>query len=127
MLLATARGIGLMPDSADFFSAAENLLSGSGLVVSGAGGTSRPLTLWPPLYPFLLAGGGLVGLTLIETSRWLAALLFAGTILSSGWLPGGMPVQPSPRRYRQRWCSVPHHCFMSSPGPRPTDCSLCWR
>jgi hypothetical protein len=84
MLLATARGIGLTPDSADFFSAAENLLAGNGLAVSGAGGTSRRLTLWPPLYPVLLTSGSLFGLTLTETNRWLAALLFGGTIYIVG-------------------------------------------
>jgi hypothetical protein len=92
VLLATGRGIGLMPDSADYLSAAENLLAGNGLAVSGTGGTSRPFTLWPPLYPFLLALGSLVGLELVETSRWLAALLFGGTVfmvgLAARWYTG---------------------------------------
>ncbi len=81
-----------MPDSADYFSAAENLLAGNGLVVSGAGGVSRPFTLWPPLYPFLLALGGLAGLGLVETSRWLAALFFGCTVfmvgLAARWYAG---------------------------------------
>lgn len=84
LLLATGRGIGLMPDSADYFSASENLLAGNGLVVSGAAGTSRPFTLWPPLYPFLLALGGMAGLPLAEASRWLAALVFGLSVFMVG-------------------------------------------
>lgn len=79
-------GIGLMPDSADYFSAAENLLAGRGLVVSGAGGATTPLVMWPPLYPLLLALSGLAGLPLVEASRWLAALFAAGTVLGTGLL-----------------------------------------
>ena len=49
---ATAQyGIGLSQDSVVYIAAAQNLVTGQGL--SGLDG--NPVTLWPPLYPSLLA------------------------------------------------------------------------
>ncbi len=65
------------------WSASINLLAGDGLVdFSG-----EPLTLWPPLFSFVLAAAAWVGLDPLEAGRWLNAAAFAGTILLAGlWL-----------------------------------------
>ena len=84
MLFATAKGIGLMPDSADYFAAARNLLAGHGLVVHAADGAFTPLVLWPPLYPLVLALAGLAGTALSEAGRLTAAFCFGGTVFLVG-------------------------------------------
>ncbi len=86
MLVATSEGIGLMPDSADYFAAARNLLAGNGLVMHAADGTFTPLVLWPPLYPIVLALAGLAGTALSEASRWPGALCFGGTVFVVGMM-----------------------------------------
>ncbi len=45
-------GAGTTPDSAAYLSVADHLLTGRGLITFDG----SPLTLWPPLYPALLAG-----------------------------------------------------------------------
>ena len=69
------------PDAANYIMAARSLLAGDGLV--GLGGA--PLTAQPPLYPALLAGGGLFGLDPYAVAGPLNAVIFGLTVLVAGW------------------------------------------
>ena len=63
--------------------AALNLLAGEGW----RDFTGEPLTLWPPLFPLLLAAFGWVGIEPLEAGRWINATAFGLTILAAGgWL-----------------------------------------
>lgn len=73
----TTTGIGVGYDSFIYLSAAENLLSGKGLVWSLGPGSGEPLTHYPPLYPFSLATAGLMTrLELVDAARAMTALLY---------------------------------------------------
>ena len=69
------------PDAANYITVARNLLAGNGLV--GTGGA--PLVGHPPLYPALLAGGGLFGIDPYAVAGPLNAVLFGLTVLVAGW------------------------------------------
>jgi hypothetical protein len=84
ILLSTARGVGLSPDSAIYLDTARNLLHGHGLVITFDSVAARPLTQYPPLYPALLAVGGLSGADLQDVARYLNATLFGALILLVG-------------------------------------------
>ena len=68
-------------DAVYYITVARSLLAGDGLV--GLGGV--PLTTQPPLYPALLAGGGLFGLDPYAVAGPLNAVLFGLTVLAAGW------------------------------------------
>jgi hypothetical protein len=51
LLSTTKYGVGLSPDSVDYYDVARSLMSGRGFVFH----TGEPLTWYPPLYPMLLA------------------------------------------------------------------------
>jgi hypothetical protein len=84
LLCATRHGAGLMPDSYDYLSAADNLLRGNGLVTSRAGNAFSPYVLWPPLYPLAVALPATTGLPLTSAARWVGVLLFGTTVLFAG-------------------------------------------
>ncbi len=67
-------------DPVNYVTVARNLLAGDGFV--GMGG---PLVSWPPLYPALLAGGGLFGLDPYAFAGPLNAVIFGLTVLVAGW------------------------------------------
>ena len=76
-------GVGLHWDSAVFVSVAENLLAGSGFV----DWRGAPMTLWPPLYPLLLAAGGLAGVDPRQFAGPLNAAVLGLTVLAAGaWM-----------------------------------------
>ena len=76
-------GVGLHWDSAVFVSVAENLLAGRGFV----DWRGEPLTLWPPLWPLLLAAGGLAGLDPRQFAGPLNAAVLGLTVLAAGaWM-----------------------------------------
>jgi len=79
-LYATHRGPGLFPDSATYLEGARNLLGGRGFVEITALGTSDPITDYPPLYSFVLAGLAYVGIDPEIGARWLQAGLFGATV-----------------------------------------------
>jgi hypothetical protein len=81
VLLSTARGVGLSPDSATYINSARNLLQGRGLLISFEAGDVRLLTKYPPLFPVLLAGGGLFNADPQVAARYLNAAFFAALIL----------------------------------------------
>ena len=74
-------GTGMKIDAGYYIVAARNLLAGNGLV--GLGGD--PLVAWSPLYPAMLAGGGLFGLDPYAFAGPLNAVLFGLTVLVAGW------------------------------------------
>ena len=76
-------GAGLHWDSAVFVSVAENLLAGRGFV----DWRGEPLTLWPPLYPLLLAAAGLAGLDPRQAAGPLNAAVLGLAVLAAGaWM-----------------------------------------
>lgn len=82
-LFSTSGSVGATPDSARYVNIASNLLEGHGFGWS-ISGQQEPTTHFPPLYPTLLAVGGLFGFELMEAARWLNALLFGLNILLVG-------------------------------------------
>lgn len=85
ILWFTQNGIGLWEDSFDYISAARGLLEGGRLGRIDGFGEFRPLTHFPPAYPWVLAGLEAIGIGAHAGARWLNALLFGGLILGSGW------------------------------------------
>ena len=83
VLLGTSRyGIGLSPDSVIYISAARSLLSGHGyLMHSGA-----PFVVFPPLFPTVLAGMGLLGIEPLLGARLINAIMFGLIVFAAGQL-----------------------------------------
>ena len=84
-LLVLARevtyGAGLGPDSLRYVSTAQNLLEGRGMVEA----KEAPYTLWPPLYPLLLAAvSGLCGLDPLDVGGPLNAVFFGLLVFFAG-------------------------------------------
>ena len=76
-------GTAVLPDSTMYLSTALNFLAGEGW----RDFLDRPLVLWPPLFPLLLAAFGWVGIEPLEAGRWVNATAFGLTILvAGGWL-----------------------------------------
>ncbi len=67
-------------DAVNYITAARNLLAGDGLV-----DLIRPMVSWPPLYPVILAGGGLLGFDPYAVAGPLNAVIFGLTVLVAGW------------------------------------------
>ncbi len=74
-------GIGVSPDSAYYIVAARSLAAGQGLRFNG-----EPLVHWPPGYPLLLAGLGVVGVEPLEGARAFAILLYAANVALVCWV-----------------------------------------
>lgn len=81
---STPYGLGLVNDSATYIEGATNLLAGKGYVRISGGGEVKPITHFPPLFSFVLAGMGLVGMDLIQGARVLITILFGVDILLVG-------------------------------------------
>ena len=80
-------GIGVGYDSIFYLSASDNILSGSGLSRFDGYGNTIPLTHFPPLYSFTLAGFSLItGFESDLAARILAAVFFGFLVGLSGWL-----------------------------------------
>jgi len=88
LLFATAHSIGLSPDSCAYIGAARGLLQGLGLGTPVPEGHYSPMVFYAPLFPFLLAGVGLLGIDPLEGARWLNGVLFAGNIFLTGTIVG---------------------------------------
>lgn len=77
-------GPGITHDSAAYMYAAQSLLNGEGFQYFGY---PSPFIQWPPLYPALLALGGLTGLTFRFTSTLLNCFAFALIVFFAGrWM-----------------------------------------
>jgi hypothetical protein len=96
-LVVTSDSPGFFPDSSVYLGTARNLLDGRGLTtpfnlqfnpypparaLSFHG--EFPLTVYPPLYPVVLAGIGSLGAGLIDGARVLNALLFGVNVALAG-------------------------------------------
>jgi 4-amino-4-deoxy-L-arabinose transferase-like glycosyltransferase len=78
VLFCTSRfGIGISPDSVCYLSAARSVLAGKGFLMYDG----SPYTFWPPLYPLLMAGFGLLGIDPLVAMRYLNALVFGMIIV----------------------------------------------
>ena len=84
ILVRTATyGAAVSADSINYLSTAINFLGGEGW----RDFTGTPLTLWPPLFPLLLAVSGWVGIDPLAAGRFINATAFGLTILvAGGWL-----------------------------------------
>ena len=81
LLRLASYGPSVGPDAANYITMARSLLAGDGLVGLDGG----PLVYWPPLYPALLAGGGLFGFDPYAVAGPLNAIIFGLTVLVAGW------------------------------------------
>ncbi len=77
LLRLASYGPGMLADASSYITAARSLLAGDGLVDSWVS--------WPPLYPAMLAGGGLFGFDPYAVAGPLNAVLFGLTVLVAGW------------------------------------------
>ena len=95
ILVRTATyGAAVGPGGTVFLSTAINFLAGEGWRLF----TGGPLTLYPPLFPLLIAAGGWVGIDPLEAGRLINATVFGLTILAAGcWLRSNL---------RSRWLAL---------------------
>jgi hypothetical protein len=82
---STPNGVGLALDSFHYISAARNLIAGYGLGRLTCYGF-KPLTMWPPLYPIVLATFRIGGYDAIRAARAISALGFGATVALAGVL-----------------------------------------
>jgi len=83
---ATPAGAGLTNDSAAYIGGARSILSGTGYSDIWLMPPYEPITHYPPLYPLLLAGGGLNGIDPLRAARALNILLFGLNTYLTGYL-----------------------------------------
>ncbi len=94
MIGSSSFGIGVSPDSLEYFAAAQSLAHGDGY--RGVNGDA--FVGWPPLYPTVLAAGPLVGIPVLTFARWLQAVLASVAVATTGgiltarirWWPLGL-------------------------------------
>ena len=91
ILVRTATyGAAITVDATAFLSTALNFLAGEGW----RDFAGRPLTLWPPLFPLLLAALGWTGIDPLAAGRWINAVAAGLTILVAGcWLRSNLRSQ----------------------------------
>lgn len=83
MLFSTSRyGIGLAPDSAQYLAAARSLAAGKGFVSFDG----SPYVAWPPLFPLVLAGFGLLGVDPLVAVRFLHAGTLGALVFLAGYM-----------------------------------------
>lgn len=75
-------GAAVTPDSAMYIAAAKSFFAGEGY----RGYDGAPFTEWPPLYPTLLALGGLLGVDPMQTVPMLHAIAFGALVFCAGRL-----------------------------------------
>jgi len=81
---ATKWGIGLSPDSATYIAGARSIVDGQGFGFPDGDGISIPITLWPPMFSFILAIPQLVNIDPVMSARWINAFFLAGTTILIG-------------------------------------------
>lgn len=86
MIFITRWGIGTSPDSISYIGGSRTLLAGEGLMNAYGEDVGTPMTFRAPLYPFLLSGLALTGLTPLSAARWLNVIIFAANIILVGRL-----------------------------------------
>jgi hypothetical protein len=78
---ATVWGVGVRVDSLAYLTSAEALAQGKCLCWMGSGGELKPLVHFPPLYPSLVAGVSLFGLSIREAARVVDAGLYGANVV----------------------------------------------
>ena len=90
LVRTAAYGAAITVDATYFLSTVLNFLAGEGW----RDFAGRPLTLWPPLFPLLLAASDWIGIDPLEAGRWINAIVFGLTILVAGcWLHSNLRSQ----------------------------------
>ncbi|HMN11551.1 MAG TPA: hypothetical protein PKD55_04420 [Bellilinea sp.] len=84
ILYLTEVGPWAFSDSAAYITVAKNIVAGRGVVLQNPSGVYELFPLHTPFYPILTAGIMRFGLTAIEASRWLNAVLFGLVIALAG-------------------------------------------
>jgi len=85
VLWTTSRqGLGLMPDSASYLSAARSFAGGDGFLSVPSAQSADPYTKYAPFYPMVLGVLEMLTKNVIETARYFQALLMGGTVLMVG-------------------------------------------
>ncbi len=77
-------GVGVRSDSVEYLWTAENLARGLGFGRLNGLGEFKPITHWPPFYPFLLSLLFKAGVPLLVGARYLGALMDALIIFLAG-------------------------------------------
>lgn len=77
-------GIGIQCDSVTYIRAARYFLAGKG-ITEQFNYYTKPLTHYPPFYPFLLSAGGIFGVDPAVTARWLQIALMSANTFLIGW------------------------------------------
>ncbi len=78
LILATRWGIGLYTDSIVYIGTARNIFNGDGVRFLNDVGELAPVTQYPPLYPWMIAALGVLGLDPLDGARWISVLFYAG-------------------------------------------------
>ena len=81
---ATARGVGISPDSVSYLSSAESLRRSHRLAVPTSDAGLEDTAMYPPFYPALLAAVESAGLPPLSAARAIAVACFAAAIFLSG-------------------------------------------
>lgn len=76
----------VVSDTAGYFEAAENLIAGKGFVLIKASGVSESLRFHTPFYSLVLSPGVLLGVELIQYTRWLNIFSFIVLIFILGFM-----------------------------------------
>jgi len=84
ILRSSPWGIGVRVDSLSYLTAAQSLAQGHCLCWLGSGLELKPLVHFGPLYPSLVAAGTLLGMSILESARVLAAVLYGANLALSG-------------------------------------------
>ena len=84
ILRSSPWGIGVRVDSLSYLTAAKSLAQGRCLCWLGSGLELKPLVHFGPLYPVVVAGGTLLGWSILESARALAAVLYGANLALSG-------------------------------------------
>ena len=117
-------GVGVTPDSVTYISTARSLLQGNGFI--DWDGSSY--TIFPPLFPLLLALTGIFGPDPADTAGYVNAFLCGLAIfLSSRWLWQHLRTRPAPtsrtlQTYLLLWAAVV--LILSSPLSRVASLAL---
>jgi hypothetical protein len=105
-------GAGVDSDSAQYLSAAESASRGAGwLAIDGT-----PYTLWPPLFPTILAACKAVGGSAVGAARWLGALSACAVVCGGAFAAGRI----ARSRLAQVLCAV----ALASSAPLIANCAM---
>ncbi len=85
ILYATEIGPWAYSDSTAYLVTAKNINEGRGIVLQNPEGEFELIPLHPPLFPLAVSLPMAFGVSALQSSRWLNAILFGLTIFLAGW------------------------------------------